>query len=302
MKTMIVTGAGGFLGSEVVSYIASLNKFDITLVVSGKKKHSFPDNVSVCVADLLADGGRFLEQIKPDIFVHLAWGKQDGMARNADDNIKWLEASFRLLREFVDNGGKRFIFAGTSSEYENCIGLCQENAEYVQMTLYGETKKAFTNVASNYCKRVGVEFVDVRLFTVYGENDQHEFGAIPMCTRTLLHNETFICTAPNSIRDYVYVKDVAKAMDKIISSNYSGIVNVSSGQPKSMREVFGFVAKELGKEDLLRFENEDKCDLILVGDNSVLMNEIGFNGFTKFEDGLRKTINWWKSNSKKTSF
>lgn len=159
--------------------------------------------------------------------------------------------------------------------------------------MYGETKRAFSEVAKNYCKRVGVEFVDVRLFTLYGENDQHELGAIPLCIRTLINDEKFVCKAPNTIRDYVYVEDAAKAVKRIIESGFCGAVNVSSGQPRVMREVFVFIAQELGKERLLSFDNEDKCDLILVGDNRTLIQEIGYKNFVRFEDGMRKTISWW---------
>ena len=192
-------------------------------------------------------------------------------------------------------GGRRFVFAGTSSEYEDSSGLHQEIPEQVQMSMYGETKKAFSAVAKNYCQRAGVEFADVRLFTLYGENDRHELGAIPLCIRTLLNGESFTCKAPNTVRDYVYVQDAAKAVIAVIASDYRGAINVCSCQPRSMREVFGFIARELHKEELLRFVNEDRCDMILAGDNRILLDKIDFHGFTDFEDGMRRTISWWKN-------
>ena len=294
MKTLMITGAGGFFGSAVVKQLSQSEKYRIIAVTSGRKANDFPANVQADSADLLSAGEALLARHKPDILLHLAWGRQDGQARNSAANIEWLEASLKLLRAFIENGGKRFVFAGTSSEYEDDDGLRRESAGKVQMSMYGETKRAFAEVAKNYCQRVGVEFVDVRLFTLYGENDRHELGAIPLCIRTLMKDEAFVCKAPNTIRDYVYVGDAARAMEAILDSDYIGSVNVSSGQPRSMRDVFSCIADALGKKDLLRFENETVCGLILSGDNALLRDRIGFSQFTLFEEGIKKTVEWWR--------
>lgn len=294
MKTLLITGAGGFFGSTVVKQLSESEKYNIIAVTSGRKAVAFPAGVQIDSANLLQQSEELISRNKPDIVLHLAWGRQDGQARNSDVNIEWLEASYKLLRAFIKSGGQRFIFAGTSSEYEDDDGLRQEYPQKVQMSMYGETKKAFADVAKNYCQRVGVEFVDVRLFTLYGENDRHELGAIPMCIRTLMKDEPFVCKAPNTIRDYVYVGDAARAIEAILESNYVGSVNISSGQPKSMREVFTLIADELGKRALLSFENEKECRLILAGDNQILLKQIQFDGFTPFEKGLKKTVEWWR--------
>lgn len=295
METLLITGASGFLGKIVINQLEKSGKYKIVAVTSGRKKQEFSSNIQIETANLLIKPEEIIESNKPNILLHLAWGKQDGSARNSESNIEWLEVSCKLLRAFVANGGRRFIFAGTSSEYEEENGLRQETEKSFLRSMYGETKKAFSSIAKNYCQRTGVEFVDSRIFTLFGEDDQHELGAIPLCIRTLMKGEKFVCKAPNTIRDYVYVRDAAKAIEMIIASNYCGSVNISSGQPRAMRDVFYFIANELKKEKLLLFDNENRCDLILVGDNKILLQEIGFSGFTDFEDNMRKTISWWKN-------
>lgn len=296
METLLITGAGGFFGTAVLKQLSQPEKYKIVAVTSGRKRDVFPEGIQTDTVNLLMDCEALIERNKPDIILHLAWGRQDGQARNSDANIEWLEASCKLLRAFVKNGGRRFVFAGTSSEYEDDDGLCHENPARTQMSMYGETKRAFSDVAKNYCQRAGLEFVDVRLFTLYGENDRHELGAIPTCIRTLINNQPFVCKAPNTIRDYVYVGDAARAIERIIGSNFIGTVNVSSGQPRSMREVFTLIADELGKRDLLSFENERECGLILVGNNALLLKDLQFNGFIPIEEGLKKTVDWWLEN------
>lgn len=90
-----------------------------------RQKVEFSEDIQVVAADLLEARcrERIVEEIKPDIILHLAWGRQDGTARNSDENIEWLEASYHLLRRFINNGGKQFVFAGSSSEYEEDCGL-----------------------------------------------------------------------------------------------------------------------------------------------------------------------------------
>ena len=176
MEKLLITGAGGFFGSAILTQLNG--KYEIIAATSGRRKSDFPECVQEETANLLDPQSidQLLSKVKPDIVLHLAWGRQDGAARNSADNIAWLEASCKLLRAFIENGGRRFVFAGTSSEYESESGLHQELPSAVQMSMYGETKKAFSDVARNYCQRAGIEFVDARFFTLYGENDRHATG------------------------------------------------------------------------------------------------------------------------------
>ena len=109
MKTLMITGAGGFFGSAVVKQLSQSEKYRIIAVTSGRKANDFPANVQADSADLLSAGEALLARHKPDILLHLAWGRQDGQARNSAANIEWLEASLKLLRAFIENGGKRFV-------------------------------------------------------------------------------------------------------------------------------------------------------------------------------------------------
>lgn len=298
METILVTGANGFLGRSVINQLAQLNKYHIVGAVSGRHPVNISEGVQVEKFDLLRveAGAELIEKVQPDILCHLAWGQENEEFRNSPSNIQWLEASTSLLRAFIAHRGKRFLFAGSSSEYENYDGKALEICQSHTMSLYGECKRAFSSVLKNYCSRTHTEYVIARYFTIYGENDPHKFAAIPQAIYKFLRNEPVICYAPNTIRDYIYIEDAARATVKMLVCSYCGAVNISSGKPHSMKDVFHLIANILNKETLLHLENEDICDLILVGNNTTLINQLGFQGFMSFEEGMKKTIAWWCAN------
>ncbi len=294
MCTILVTGASGFLGKHLVEELSKCKEYNVVAVVSGRRIVKFPQCVKTVACNLLKEQERetLITDIKPEIICHLAWGQDNADFRNSVCNLEWLEASISILRNFVKSGGQVFYFAGTSSEYDYNDGKAHENVKLSQMSMYGECKKSFSSIMSNYCERNGVRYIDARYFTIYGEGDPHKFGAIPETIKKLINNENVICKAPNTIRDYIYVKDAVYATSSIINSSFCGSINIGSGIPHTMKEVFTLIAKELGKEHLLGFENQDICDLILVADVSKLNNYK--HKFIDFELGIKNTIDWWK--------
>lgn len=296
MEKVLITGASGFLGSHVVKELAALNQYEIIAVTSGKRKTSFPHGVTVEEVNLLSEEARssLLRCVKPDIICHFAWVQDNSDYRYSSENLRWLEASISLLRVFVEQGGRCFLFSGSSTEYGEGGGMESEIVRNRVMSMYGATKRAFSSILSEYCTNRKVQYIDARYFTIFGEGDPHEFGAVPESISCFLQDKPFVCKAPNTIRDYIYVDDAARATVALATGNFCGSVNIASGQPRLMRDVFELIANIMDKSELLSFGSDNQPSQILVGDVRVLKEAVGFLPESSFEENMKKTINWWK--------
>lgn len=301
MKKLLITGASGFIGKGILNELSKHTEYDIFAVTTKKANLKKYSNIHVIEANLLIhhECEILVEKVKPQLMIHLAWTLQGNDSFQYDQtNLEWLEVSLHLLRCFIKNGGRRFIFAGSSSEYDLALPRLSEKIVNVKINLYGKCKNAFTEIAMILCSQQKISFATARFFSVYGENDTREGRAIPMAIQAFLNKRNVICNSPNSIWDYIYIKDAAKATIKIMESTYDGIVNVSTAIPLSMREVFGTIADIMGCSELLTLDNQEMPGQILVSDNTVLRNFIQYTPQISFREGIVKTVDWWKKEMK----
>jgi nucleoside-diphosphate-sugar epimerase len=297
MKKLLITGARGFIGSAITEKLAAEGKYEIYAVISGLQRAiPFAENVKIVCADLLNESERckLIESIMPTFMFHFAWETSDLASSN---NIKWLEASLHLARLFWDNGGKRFLFAGTGYEYSYNSGKALEYSPWQLNSgafLYGICKHAFTTVSEQFARENNHQYVTARYFSIYGEGDDKPKRAIPSAIQSFLSGQKFICKSPNNIADYIYIDDAVDATIKTFESDFCGVINIASGLPQRMYDVFADIASILGRQELLFAENESICQSILVGDTNILNNKISYFCPTSLHAGLEKTIKWWK--------
>ena len=271
MKRVLVTGASGLLGRALLPRLLDAG-YEVHAVTTDAARLAFAPGAQAQTADL-RDGAvcrAVVERVRPEALVHLAWDQKDAGFRNAPANLDWLSVSVNLLRAFYDCGGKRFLFAGTSSEYDGRSGRMEETAAARPVSMYGQCKRAFSETLQTFAGQYGVSAVTARYFTIYGEHDGHAFGAIPAATADFLAGRPL----------------------ELLESELCGAVNVASGVPRSMRAVFTALARAADALPLLSFENEDQPGDILVADTGRLNRELGFTCRMNFEEGLRRTVAW----------
>src|SRR3954447_23069763 len=105
MRTVLVTGASGFIGAAVLPQLVS-EGYEVHAV---HREHGLPEAEGVLAhaADLLSprDIDALVEDVRPSHLLHLAWYTTHGRYWSSDQNVAWVEASLRLLRAFSAAGG-----------------------------------------------------------------------------------------------------------------------------------------------------------------------------------------------------
>lgn len=292
MKKILITGASGLLGKAVLRQLKEYKEYQVYAVTTNKRNIGTHACTHVIACDLTVEEQRkkLLENIKPDILLHLAWDQSNASFRMSQTNLLWLNISTSLLYLFEQYGGRRFLFAGSSSEYDGTEGVFDENVDVLPASLYGLCKKTFNEFARDYCKLRGIEYVGMRLFTIYGEEDTHSFGAIPSAIRILGENEELLCNSPDTTRDYIYAGDAAMIIRSLLEHPFTGIVNVASGKARTMREVFQYIGTAMGKSQYVVMNENSTANKQFEADIS-LLKKLGISGYNSdFEIKIREIL------------
>lgn len=302
MTRVLITGASGFLGSAITAQAALRSDWEVYAVTSGRRPVAFPPSVHPVTADLrdMAQCDALMGHLRPEKMIHLAWNLESRDFLNTDDNLTWLEIGLQLLRSFLANGGQRFLFSGSSAEYGYALPVCRETQPGAPSDLYGMCKAAFTSVAQRLCENHGASYVTARYFSVYGPGETHLLHVIPLAIDALLSGRDFTCKGPNNVWDYVYIDDAAKATVHLLASDAHGVVNIASGHPAKMREVFDTLGQVLGCPERIFYENEDQPGRTLVADTARLQSLFPNETVTALQTGLTNTIAWWKDQKNKS--
>jgi nucleoside-diphosphate-sugar epimerase len=142
-----------------------------------------------------------------------------------------------------------------------------------------------------------MEVAWARLFYQYGpfEDDRR---LVPAIILALLRGQEAQLTRGNQVRDFLHVRDVAAALSAVTRSEVTGPVNVGSAEPITVRALVETIASIIGRPDLLAFgalPDRPGDPAIVCSDNRRLVEECGWRRATTHPDGLRGTVEWWRS-------
>ena len=248
MSRVIVTGATGFIGRGTLAPLLARG-LEVHGVTSGTPPADAPAAVHWHHADLLAapTARALMAEIAPSHLLHLAWYAEPGAFWNSPENLRWVEASLRLLHAFAAKGGRRLVVAGTCAEYEwGDRTVCREATTPCRpVTLYGTSKHALRLIAERYCERVGVSLAWGRIFFVFGpgEDPARLGGSV---ARALTLGEEALCSHGEQVRDFLYSEDLAEAFAALLCSEAVGALNLASGEPTRIRDLVEALGRRRG--------------------------------------------------------
>jgi len=251
MNKVLITGASGFIGKNIVELLIE-KKIKIIAFLSKDDDLGFNALMKMGVHEFLYENDLFRTDIYFDSCIHLA---SYGVEYGKDDYDIMLDVNIKLATKIMlfcyRNNCKNFINTGSCFEYgKNNSFQIEENALKNPDTIYAATKTAADIILRNVAKNHKIKYISVRPFGVFGNYEQY-YRLLPLVVKHGMNNKPLMLTRGEQIRDYLYVKDVAQAFFKILStieqipSNED--FNICSSNPITVREfieeiinVFGF--------------------------------------------------------------
>jgi nucleoside-diphosphate-sugar epimerase len=292
--TVFVTGCSGFLGRHCAEALTR-HGFRIH-AVSRTRCGGDANAINWHKLDLRARGvaEELVSTLRPTHLLHLAWVTAPERYPYANENLEWLEASLALVKTFGEQGGKRFVGAGSSAEYEVLAGLCLEDTTPVRPTsLYGQCKAALWTATEAYAKRYGFSAAWGRVFLPYGPGDEPR-RLIPSLLAALTAGKAINVTDGSQIRDFIHVTDVAELFVRLLAtSEAKGAYNVGTGRGTAVRHVIERVADHFHARELVRFGARPRRDdepPSLIADMSKVEGVLGWRAQTSLESGLEQLL------------
>ena len=286
MKKILITGITGLIGQYITNPL--LDK-SYEIYATSKSRIDGVATINIDLLDTKQIDNMFSNN-KFDYLIHLAWGSLGGEAYKNEIHNKWSETSFYLFQKFYESGGIKAVGAGTCFEYISKDTPLIETDSLGSDLLYPQTKINLYNELVDYTKKNNNNFAWGRIFYTYGKNEKPE-RLVPHIINKLKANEKVIIKTSHLIKDYIYAKDIANAFIAILESKVNGAVNISSGKPIKVGELAMEIAKFMGKESLIELHEEfTDQSIMVVGDNSKLVNEAGYNNFTPLSEALKDIL------------
>ena len=256
-KKILITGATGFVGRQIVK---ALSKSDVRIVpvVRSGKELTFQglDNIARVVSspDIFQEATDWwAEQCEGvDIVIHAAWYAEPGKYLQSSKNMDCLIGSLNLAKGAVIAGVKRFVGIGTCFEYDLSDGVLSKDTPLRPLTPYAGAKAALYMGLSHWLSEQSVEFAWCRLFYLYGEGEDKR-RLVPYLHKQLAKSEVVELTSGKQIRDFLDVTEAGWMIAEVALGEQHGPINVCSGVPITVRQLAEQIADEYGRRDLLKF-------------------------------------------------
>jgi dTDP-glucose 4,6-dehydratase len=312
-KRVLVTGGAGFIPSNFVRHILQATPYEVVSLdaltyagsmdnlaaVTSHERHSFvhgdirdPDLVREVVAEVDVIVNAAAES-------HVEKSIEAGASEFVTTNVEGTQILLDAIRE---QPVERFILFSSSEVYGTALDEPMDEEHPLNpRSPYAATKAGADRLAYSYYVTYGLPVVIVRPFNNYGPR-QHPEKVIPrFITQALSDEPLTIHGDGHASRDWLYVDDDAEAIEAIIAADDSVIgevINVATGIDISVTDIADKVLELLGKPASLTTHVPERLGQVdrHIGSTEKAERLLGWRARTSFEDGLERTISWYRDN------
>ena len=304
-KEIVVTGGCGFIGSHIVEELLKSNKVTIIDNLSSGKIENLEnpnhENLTLIEGDLL---DLDLEEILKgkDYVFHLAAkvSVPGSVEEPLDYNESNVDATLKLLVACKNNDVKKIVFSSSSAVYGENLNMPLKESELPMPTSpYAAQKASGELYLKSFYESYGLNYVALRYFNVFGprQDENSPYAAvIPKFISAILKGENPVIYGDGEqTRDFIYVKEIAKANIAACESDYNGIVNVALGKSMTINHLFDIVSDVLESDIGVKYLDERPGDIKHSLADISNLKKINFKPEeNKFEEQLRETVEWFK--------
>lgn len=313
MKTILITGGAGFIGSNYTrDLIDNYPNYKIiildALTYAGCMDNILHnDRVQFCFGNVRNSElvSKLVRQC--DIVIHYA--AETHVTRSIFDNLLFFEtdvmgtqAVANAVLEHSDNI-ERFIHISTSEVYGTALKeVIDEEHPLMPASPYASAKAGADRLVYSYWNTYDIPTIILRPFNQFGEF-QHLEKVIPRFITSCILNEPInVHGDGKASRDWVYVRDTCEAVDKALHCDINKlkgqVINIGSGRSIDIRTIAEMIVERMYQsKSLIRYIDDRPGQVFRHTSSTQKAKELlGWSVSTTFENGLDKTIDWYQKN------
>ncbi len=314
---ILVTGGAGFIGSQVAErYLKLGHEVAVVDDLSTGSFHFVPEGARFYQMDILDPRLReVFREFRPEIVNHHA--AQISVVKSTqnpeeDARVNVLGA-LRVIQWSLEFGVRRFIYVSTGGAlYGEPVRLpCREGDPAHPLSPYGVAKLAVEHYLYSFYMTHGFRYVVLRYGNVYGprQDPNGEAGVVAIFTQRMLRRQPVIIYGNgNQERDFVFVDDIVEAnvlaLEAPVQNGHptAPIFNLGTGQGTTVKEIFYHLKRFTGYPLEARYDPPRPGEVFRVYlDASKAWREWGWKPQHSLQEGLRKTVEWFRQQEQTTS-
>jgi UDP-glucose 4-epimerase len=299
LNKILITGAAGFIGGHLFSLLQTREYYLICLVKTCPPDLAQYTNYKCKFVIGNIEDKSFINSIdfEIDCIIHIA-GVND-ISESFSDPYSTINTNtfgtLNLIELARRKNVKKFIYLSSASLYGKPIFLPVNESHPIQLNSpYSLSKSLSENILKSYYANYGLKFVILRVFNVFGKNQNSRTVITDLLKKLSFPNvDKIVLKNPNNERDFIFIDDVCEIITEIMENNtcIAETLNVGSGCPTKIIDVYKTVIKLLNSQVSLILENDEIDEIYSIcSNNDNLFKFIKKRTMTSFGEGMKLVL------------